>query len=264
MIGGIQPRILQQIGPELVDDGLLQRFLMVPMEPAGEEQDYPIEDRIERNYQNLIESLVGFDPKNENGVTIRLSDDAHQYRQQMQDLIQALQTLPGLNYGFRTHVGKMGAIFARLLLTLHMIDQAPVFSLKGDDFYTVTGDTARQAYDLMVKYLIPHGVRQYDRIFEADDNDVRWLAGYIVAKQAQTVTARVCHDASRVFKREPKRAKAAIQVLMDANWLDQDHNVNPRVHELFAERAEHERRTRADLERRITKARTLKKKAFGK
>ena len=78
----------------------------------------------------------------------------------------------------------------------------------------------------MVSFLIPHALRQYERIYKSGGDqlseDTRWLAGHILARSLDKVNQRVCHDGSRNFKKDPKRAERAIQGLQEANWLSHD------------------------------------------
>jgi hypothetical protein len=228
IIGGIQHTKLDPIGPKLVDDGLLQRFLMVPIQQAEKEAD-----RIE-------------------------------------DLIRALECLPALSEGFRTHAGKMGAIFARLVLTLHVIERAPLYE-DGEDggvggFKMIEESTARRAYDLMVTFLIPHAVRQYARISanggDEGNEDARWLAGHILARSVEKVNVRVCQNAHRGFKKDQKRATKAIGILIEAKWIGTDGTVNPLVHEMFAERAAAERQTRDARIDRIRRSEAVVKQNY--
>jgi hypothetical protein len=130
----------------------------------------------------------------------------------------------------------------------------------------VSSETARRAYNLMVSFLIPHALRQYERIYKSGGDqlseDTRWLAGHILARSLGKVNLRVCHDGSRTFKKDPKRAERAIQGLQEANWLRHDGSVNPRVHKLFVERAEHERQIRDEKMARIKKAQHVVKQTY--
>lgn len=267
-LGGIQTDMLDQIGTKLINDGLLQRFMIQPMGVGREEVDLPMDPEIETDYRMLIENLVGFNPPpytEQDGVIIRLSDAANEIRLKFQEIIQASEVLPGLANGLQEHMGKMGAIFNRLMLTLHMIETR-YFFFDEEKCYLVSEDTAMQTYNIALKYLIPHAFRQYERLFstakDQKDQDVRWLAGHIIARNIDKVTIRLCHDAHRVFKKEPDRAEKAIKILIDANWLDHKNCVNPRVHEMFAERGKQERHDRDTKIARIEKAHRVGKGIF--
>jgi hypothetical protein len=241
---------------------LLQRFIIVPMKQADQEADRPPNADIISTYNLLIESLIEYTPIDP--APIRLSEAAQQYRDHIEELIRAFESLPGLSDGFRGHAGKMGAIFARLLLTLHVVECSPIY--QSERIAIVSGETARRAYNLMVDFLIPNALRQYERIYKSGGDqlceDTRWLAGHILARSLDKVNQRVCHDGSRNFKKDPKRAERAIQGLQEANWLSHDGSVNPCVHELFVERAEHERQVRDEKMARIKKAQHVVKQTY--
>jgi hypothetical protein len=268
IIGGIQHTKLDPIGPKLVDDGLLQRFLMVPIQQAEKEADRLPDPAIVERYSLLVESLIEFNPPD--AVIVKLSEAAHAYRDRIEDLIRALECLPALSEGFRTHAGKMGAIFARLVLTLHVIERAPLYEDDEDGgvggFKMIEESTARRAYDLMVTFLIPHAVRQYARISanggDEGNEDARWLAGHILARSVEKVNVRVCQNAHRGFKKDQKRATKAIGILIEAKWIGTDGTVNPLVHEMFAERAAAERQTRDARIDRIRRSEAVVKQNY--
>jgi hypothetical protein len=261
IIGGIQHTKLDPIGPKLVDDGLLQRFLIVPIQQAEKEADRLPDAVMVERYSQLVESLIEFNPVEP--VVIHLSEPAHLYRDRIEDLIRALECLPALSEGFRTHAGKLGAIFARLVLILHVIERAP---LDEEGFNLIEENTAQRAYDLMVKFLIPHAVRQYARISanggDERNEDARWLAGHILARSVEKVNVRVCQNAHRGFKKDQKRATKAIGILIEAKWIGTDGTVNPLVHEMFAERAAAERQTRDARIDRIRRSEAVVKRNY--
>lgn len=264
IIGGIQNDKLREIFIKLLDDGLIQRFILVPMGDGVDEVDLPMNPDVQREYQILVDNLIGFNPAD--SVRIRLSAEANAVRLEMQDIIHSLEVLPGVSNGLRTHAGKMGSIFYRLMLTLHMIIESRNFI--DDEFHIISGETAIQARELMVKYLIPHATRQYE-YFMADendhsDNDVRWLAGHILANTRHKLTIRGCQQAARKFKgKGNNRAARAIHTLTETHWLDYQGNVNPQVHVLYVDIAEKERHTRNKTRDRIKKAKVVLKKTFG-
>lgn len=100
----------------------------------------------------------------------------------------------------------------------------------------------------MTKFLIPHAIRQYERLDKKSKRqeieDARRFAGYILSHGLTEVTNRVLHDASKDF-RDKNRAAKMMAFLTAAAWIN-GTAVNPRVHEIYAERAAHERKTRAE------------------
>lgn len=56
---------------------------------------------------------------------IVLSDGAHKYREQIDELVSAFESFPRLSEAFQAYAGKFGGTFARLLLTMHVIENCP-------------------------------------------------------------------------------------------------------------------------------------------
>ena len=167
IVGGIQHSKLDLIGEKLGDDGLLQRFLMMPMEPPKIGIDRPPRLTAITEYTCLIENLIGYDPLNPNPIV--LSEGAHSYREQIDELVSAFESFPGLSEPFQAYAGKFGGTFARLLLTMHVIENCPGWGfnegLEERERLKVVGvETARRTFDLMTKFLIPHAIRQYERL----------------------------------------------------------------------------------------------------
>lgn len=75
------------------------------------------------------------------------------------------------------------------------------------------------------------------------------------------MTNRVLHDASKDF-RDKNRAAKMMAVLTAAAWISGDE-VNPRVHEIYVERAAHERKTRAERKVKLERGRETIRQVFG-
>jgi hypothetical protein len=268
IVGGIQQSKFDQIGEKLGDDGLLQRFLLMPMEPPKIGVDRPPRLTAIEEYNGLIENLVGHNPINPEPIV--LSEGAHKYREQIDELISAFESFPGLSEAFQAYAGKFGGTFARLLLTMHVIENCPGWGFnegleERERLKAVSEETARRTFNIITKFLIPHAIRQYERLDKKhkspEVDDGRRFGGYILSHGLTEVSNRVLHDASKDF-RKPDRAAKLIAFLTAAAWL-RDGKVNPRVHEVYAERAAHERKTRADRRAKLDRGRETLRSIYG-
>jgi hypothetical protein len=78
----------------------------------------------------------------------------------------------------------------------------------------------------------------------------RWLAGYILAHQSETITAREIGRAYRPLRGKPLETDHAMAVLCDASWATPTEGrhdgarwtINPAVHHQFASAAALERK----------------------
>ena len=268
IVGGVQQSKFDQIGERLGDDGLLQRFILMPMQPPKIGVDRPPRLEAIQEYNCLIENLVGHNPTNPNPIV--LSEGAHKYREQIDELVAAFETFPGLSEAFQAYAGKFGGTFARLLLTMHVIEHCPgwVFNEgleERERLKVVSEETARRTFDIMTKFLIPNAVRQYERLDKKgkrqEVEDGRRFAGYILSHGLTQVTNRVLHDASKDF-RDKDRAGKMIAYLTAGAWI-KGNDVNPRVHEIYIERAAHERKTRAEQRAKLEKGRETIQRVYG-
>jgi len=268
IVGGIQQSKFDQIGEKLGDDGLLQRFLLMPMEPPKIGIDRPPRLTAIEEYNCLIENLVGHNPINPNPIV--LSEGAHKYREQIDELISAFESFPGLSEAFQAYAGKFGGTFARLLLTMHLIENCPGWGFnegleERERLKAVSEETARRTFEIMTKFLIPHAIRQYERLDSKrksqEVDDARRFAGYILSHGLTEVSNRVLHDASKDFRKADRSAKL-LAFLTAAAWL-RDGKINPRVHEVYAERAACERRTRAERRAKLDQGRETIQRIYG-
>jgi hypothetical protein len=162
-----------------------------------------------------------------------------------------------LPLGLISHLGKWDGFFARLLLTYHVIEYAA-----REEFPApfISEATARAVDGFMREFLFPHALFFYMEILDSHSRteNLRWIAGYILSKNLDVLTTR---DLQRHFKRwgnlpEWDR-RELLNTLTEAGWLEPvtdsrseltriptQHQVNPKVHELYKERADSERKRR--------------------
>jgi hypothetical protein len=247
ILGGIQTDKLRKIAASMTDDGLLQRFLLVEAHSVGIGADRrPNLDAV-GDYQWLVQSLANLDPCYF-GDPVVLSPEAQEYRREFEELVFILKEDNTLSSAFRGHANKLNGIFARLLLTMHLIETP---HNRSDLLPTVTGETARKTYQLMVKFFLRHSLRLYLRFFGEGATEAKWVAGHILAHGTKKLTARDLKRANKVMFPGDRAANDACNLLIEYGWLEAvkkrqfdlptEWLVNPIVHTLFAERAKQER-----------------------
>jgi len=268
VVGKVQENKLASMAKTLTDDGLMQRFLVYKIGTVGMgSHRSPDRMAIER-YDAMIRSLVCLEPT---GHPIRLTEGAQAYQREVERISYALKTLPMLTPALRAHAAKMNGIFARLLLVVHAIDHyvSAGYLREQTSFLEVQPETAKRTRDLMVRFLIPSAIRIYAEYFTPSDergSDARWVAGHILAHGLGKITARNIYRANRDLDKDHKRLERAFAALVDATWLvpaSRGWTVNPMVHTRFAERAEQERRQRADSMAKIANSRTTLTTVYG-
>jgi hypothetical protein len=251
ILGGIQTDKLAKAAPTLTDDGLLQRFLMVEVHSTGIGEDRKPDMDAVGAYDWLVHSLTQLKPEYF-GDPIVLSPEAQVYRQEVEVIAHVLKEETTLPAAFRGHANKLHGIFARLLLTLHLIETP---HRRSDLLPMVSGETAKRARDLMVKFFIPHALHLYGRFFGEGAGDARWIAGHILAHKCQTITARDLKRSNKTaFQDNARRLYGAMNTLVEYYWVKPIPNaagekpvkweVHPLVHSRYAQRAEQERDTR--------------------
>lgn len=256
MIGGIQPDTIRRIAANMTDDGLMQRFMII-VGSNGREHDRPEDSMATRAFSSLVDHLysvtAGAEP-------VKLSEDAHDVREALNQFVADLIDYPALPGGLRSHLGKWTGLFARLLLIFHAIEAASQHQHPAAQ--QVTGETARRVERLMREYLLPHALAYYTDILGAasDLEHARWIAGHILSKTLDVVANR---DLVQHYKQwrgmDEWRRVRIMQMLEDMGWVtpvDMEKGkrrgattwaVNMRVHGMFSAKAQLEAEKRAKI-----------------
>lgn len=256
IIGGIQPDMMRKVSANMGNDGLLQRFMVLVARPAQLDEDrVPDMDAMER-FRAMFDQLVAIGPS---GNKVKLSDGAHVIRERVARRADAMVRAfdhPHLV----AWLGKWTGLFARLLLTYHVIECAA--SSVYPTTVEVSAETARQVERLMCDVLLHHAVHFYTEVIDQHERqeNVRQLARLIVAKRLDRLTKRditLGWKASR--KLEPWALRAVAETLCTLGWLDPEPGsidssdgkpkawgVNPKVHEAFSAQGEREAERRRE------------------
>jgi hypothetical protein len=250
IIGGIQPDMLRRIAGKMVDDGLLQRFNLYLARPASEGHDRDRNRDLFERYSDTVAQLFAV------GGTARVwySPDAADIARSMDRLALDLGQVDALPMALRTHVGKWGAMFARVALTLHAVECAQAHRYPSEA--NISGTTAEAARRLFKVCLLPHALAFYQDVGKRDTGmeRARWLAGFVLSRRLDSLDKRTIQRHYRELRdAQDFEIAQAMQLLDLFGWarpadeaaVPKRWDINPRVHIDFADRAERERAQRA-------------------
>lgn len=184
IVGGIQPSVLAKIAGKLGSDGMLQRFMIVMPQAAGDENENARYDQeAVSRWNRIIDNLIEMYPT---GYPVTLSDDAADFAADKRRWCRNLQKAnidPSLNF----MLGKWSGLHGRLMITDHCIADAdrglpspsPEVSLK----------TAQTTWAWMEKVLWPHAVQFYTSLStQGDDNSALLsFANFVLARNITEV-----------------------------------------------------------------------------
>ncbi|MBR0658705.1 DUF3987 domain-containing protein [Neoroseomonas oryzicola] len=278
VLGGIQPGPIQRIAQEAADDGLLQRFIYCVATRQDEGRDQAPDRLAIGRYERVIESLVSLVPMPVSWsfapceappagpVVLQLSEAAHRYRGDINDLARSISALPDTSARLKAALGKWPGLFARLTLLFHLIDAAD--GQRDDEppqqpDLTVGEHVAARVAALMRDVLLPHLLRAEALMFAtAQTGDARWIAGYILSRESRRLALRDIVQAYHPL-RAPEQRRELLDVmesLVAMGWLTPEPQansarppsawlINPAIYKKFSARAETERMARAEAVR---------------
>jgi len=257
VLGGIQPSVVHEYARVTNHDGMLQRFILLFAQKAGRGEDRAPCMDAKRRYEDLI---AGVSRLESTGGVVKLSYDAHEVREALWDRLHRLTSTHPNNF-LVAALGKWEGLFSRLLLAFHAADCTsrgyhPTAEL-------VTKETAANVSKLMWSCLLPHAVKFYQELDEIEDK-ARAVAGLLLARGWERFTVKRDLDrymsASRKWK--PWEVDETLQRLESFGWILEPagvklnergrpaaFNVNPLIHQRFAEAAEKERQRRDEVTR---------------
>lgn len=264
VIGGIQPAMIARIASKLGHDGILQRFMWVHGRKVSNGIDRVPDAAALTGFRTMIDQLLTSLGANVDGIVIKLSGDAQTERGKIQEVVDAVSVLPDMSPGLLSHLGKWSGLFARLLLTFHVAECASS-GRRPDE--PVPGMVAQRVRRFMLHFLLPNAIRFFHSTLGGADHIAhsRWLAGYILARGSTKLTKREIGRAYRDLRQDYQAILRAMAVLDLAAWVTPEDRgngkpperwiVNPRVHELYGERARIEAERRAEIKASIRRSR---------
>lgn len=201
---------------------------------------------------------------------MKLSEDAQAEREAIEELARAQAGLPDTSNRLKSTLGKWPGLFARLLLTYHVIEQADCRNRDLEPPYpgVVSTQNARRVAAFMRNVLLPHTLRADGLLFATrQTGHAHWIAGHILAsediKAAGKVTARDITRAYGALRAPEMRAElqAVMTQLEVVGWVRAEMpenamrpittwHINPALYSSFATRAaaERDRRRKAQAE----------------
>lgn len=251
ILGGIQPDALRRVVADSTDDGLIQRFFPIVLQPSVLGKDEPSPDA-QSEYDCMLERLHALRPLDSVlGVRpLTFSDGAQVIRNELEARHHRYtQAIEKVNKKLAAHIGKMDGLFPRLCIIWHCVEAVSEDVPLPD---TITEDTARRVRTFLTDFLMRHSMAFYAGILGlADDHSqLQDVAGYILAHELENVTQRTLARGSRGMRKLTRDEGARVFEQLEAmGWLEQKHkrsdapswDVNPKVHEIYGEKAESER-----------------------
>jgi hypothetical protein len=260
VVGGIQPDKLREIAPRLSDDGFLQRFQPFAGRTIGPGEDRMPSHAAVEAYHATVRRLLDISPAMP-PRPVRLSPEAHQHRRVVEQVAEDTIGLPSTAPALKGHLAKWGNVFARLLLVLHAVECASsgeATSLAPE----VSGETAKKARDVMLRFFLPNALNFYREFFQASPvvEDARGIADYVLVAGLDSITMRDIRRGYRKLEKDEGSILRAMEFLTASGWAGDAERpkagmtkwkINPRVHVAYAERAAVERKRREEERRKI-------------
>ncbi len=259
LLGTTQPEKIAELVAKQADDGLLQRFMIVDIttRPPLPDHDRPADPRIERQYEETIRNVWNTKP-GESGTIVTLSPEAQADMRAFSDFVNRTVAGGGLPSMLIGHLSKWEGLWPRLVLVYHCWGCALAGKHPGTT--PVSARTTGRVTRFMKEFLLPQSLRFYGGLAGAGDSVygiAQKVASMILSERSARFTSRELHrsvNAWRVTSEQNRRG--AIQLLKECGWIigaesgrmggESAWIVAPQVHVMFAERAQQERKRRAE------------------
>jgi len=247
IMGGIQPSKIRELAPNMSDDGLLQRFLVVCSEKPGgpaRENETPNVAAIQA-WHDLIDALYH---TTHGGTYVRMSDEARAIRRKAVMELSGIINSGFISNAFTSALGKWEGVSARLMLTYHCIECATMG--RHPESESVSADTATRAMNYLMNHLLPHAVSFYEDGLGQSESQVicKLIADAIVAQGFTELTTRWLsqYGPNRWRTATEDKQRQVLMRLTELGWIKAAnmqesvtrrptrYKVNPNVHELCA------------------------------
>jgi hypothetical protein len=252
LLGGIQPDPMRKIAGRIEDDGLLQRFMIVMAKDAARGVDEAPDMDALNGWRDLVRKLHRMDAPQ---APFTLSPAAAEVRDEIARFAHDAQACGTFSQSLCSHLGKWEGLFARLLLTFHVVEYA---SLPNGTYpaSVISADTASKVARFMMEFLLSHAFHFYVEIMEKTEKKEhsRWIAGHILSKGLASISIRdVVQGYRKLRGKKTDEIRNSMEQLCHFGWLiprgtDRREvstwDVVPAVHQKFAARATEERQHR--------------------
>lgn len=257
VLGGVQPDVIRDQMKDRTEDGLTQRMIPIVLGPAGEGHDNkPLPAGVRDRYAKAIEQLTGIKPGTANGFVDLAFDDGAQaiYAERSKRHKELVRGIDMIDPRAAFHFGKYDGMFARLCIVWHCLENIDKRSMP----LTVRASVAERVANFMEMYLKPHALHMYCEVIGAHkDHALTTLAKWMIARpDIIEITARDLARSSALEKVNDREMLSVFQQLEAFRWVELKPSkqsgklphciVNPRIHELFAEKAAEEKRRLAE------------------
>lgn len=261
LIGEIQPSKMRKLAKDMPDDGLLQRFMVVMAKRFnGIPPDVPVVGDALADFYALQDDLFAIQPSTDR---VLLADDVLDMRVKFEEDMLELADSNILPDRMKSAVAKWVGLWCRLALTYHVIDccQAGVHPVNRH----VSIETATAVDLFLRRFLMGHAFAFYSDLLGGGvgTDHAKWIAGYLLAGKVEQIDNRAITHAYKAWRTTPDWARNLTwRSLEDSGWLlpvfsssnrfKVTHwQVNPKVHEAFADIAESEEKRRARVRERL-------------
>lgn len=274
IMGGIQDKVLGERFKNDSRDGFLARFLLCRaerLEGVDKDPDYAAAqayfETIFRLHSMVLPTGMDGDVSIAGEIkgVIKMSPGAAALREDIESISYHLSNNPLIVPALSDHLNKWPGMFARLCLVFHMLEAAVA---KVEPAKEVSEETARRAFRLLTEFFLPEAARVYNEVMQGDETTqhAKWIAGHILAHGLEKVSVFDIKRAFSALDKDQRAIEQATQLLEMSAWITPDGKrsarydfakmkwrVNPRVHAMYADRAERERLDREDAKARIAK-----------
>lgn len=272
MLGGIQPDPMRRIAAKLDDDGLLQRFICLPVAPARQGDDIGADEESAERWRALVNELFSSrtDYFSSWPTEYFFAPEAQREIDEARRRIHGMGISPGTDKRLASALGKGDGQLARLTLVFHVItdrSERDLFTGRDAPSAEISVEVARMAVRVFFGLILPSLHKFYAEVIglSPTHEHARWIAGLILSRGMSTITERDIYRAYHDLRDDGRRNIAPAMAQLElAAWVSPvnekrgvvtEWRVNPEVHRKFAERAISERvrreRERAEICRNV-------------
>lgn len=261
LTGCLTPAAIKSFSNDLNEDGLLQRFTICMVKPAGDDVDRPPNDRAIGAYMQVLNELRKMRAHDGN-ASIKFSADAYECRMEFMRTATALANAEGIPGAMSAHIRKFEAKFPRLCLLFTLMEMA-VQGKHPNGADSISKETSEKVRDFLIW---EHGhIEEFwlETLGDGGESFAQKIANHILAHKIDILyhSKHIAEPYFKQWKALSEREKLnAYSTLENAGWIqrlpDAKQNVdriwakwqvNPAVHQLFTAQAEAERQRRADF-----------------
>jgi hypothetical protein len=246
IFGNIQPEVYQANVENLTRDGLLQRFIPVPLRHNQTRKGHPVPKHMSLlpSYEQVVRSVYALPP-----LTYTLDDQAAHCFDAFQDWyeeIKQAERVVGSGPRYMTAFGKLEGLVGRLALVWHVIENP--YCLQ------VSGDVMERAVTFIKHYLVPSLRYTFEHDLGGAETFDMWVADYILyhSDKAEMSLSEIKHGGRKQLGnmniwQKDQAVLGAMKILEDARWVtriddgSKEHQhyavwvVNPELRDRFKE-----------------------------